>query len=284
MGLIVLRLMDVLSARLGPIMLTLAAILLSLTTFCYFSVFIPFHYQPHNQTEEGDNRESSWTLAYITQMTWSLYILWGILANYYFAVMTPPGSVTAAVSALTDHLGVVVQRCICKHCPWIHNCVGHFNHRYFVMFLTYLTVACVYYIFMGIGPFMALADEEEPWPYWLHKSLVAFSVVLAAAFGMGVGGMCGWHWYLTLSAQTTLEQYNNNYMKGICHQKGDTFHNMYDFGVVANLKTFFNIGPRGPWYTTLLPLRIPPVGNGKNYEKSGRGFILKPYNDEDNMA
>ena len=29
------------------------------------------------------------------------------------------------------------------------------------MFLTYLTTACVYFVYMGIGPFMLLAETEE---------------------------------------------------------------------------------------------------------------------------
>ncbi|KAF9388427.1 hypothetical protein CPC16_006491 [Podila verticillata] len=112
--------------------------------------------------------------------------------------------------------------------------------------MTYLFIACLYYVSMGVGPFMLLADEE------------------------------------TATAQTTLEQYNNNYMKSVCDSKGDTFHNMYDFGAARNLQDFFNIGPRGryPWFTALLPLRIPPVGTGKKFDKSGRGFVLA-CNDDD---
>ncbi|KAG0036719.1 hypothetical protein BGZ82_003812 [Podila clonocystis] len=213
-----LHLIDVMSVYMGPVLLSLAFVLLSLTIGCYFSVFIPFHYL--SEEEESD---TSWSIGYITQMIWALYVVWGILANYYFAIITPPGSVLGKVS-LGDH---------------------------------------------------------APWPYWLDKSLVAFSMVVATVIGMAVGGMGGWHWYLTLTAQTTLEQYNNNFMKSVCDKKGDTFHNMYDFGAVRNLQDFFNIGPRGPWYTALFPLRIPPVGNGKKFEKSGRGFVLACHDDDD---
>ncbi|KAF9319556.1 hypothetical protein BG003_008809 [Podila horticola] len=177
-----LRLIEVMSVYMGPVLLTLAFILLSLTISCYFSVFIPFHYP-----SEGEESDTSWSLRYIAQMIWSLYVLWGILANYYFAITTPPGSVLGKVP-LGDH---------------------------------------------------------------------------------------------TLTAQTTLEQYNNNFMKSVCDKKGDTFHNMYDFGASRNLQDFFNIGPRGPWYTALLPLRIPPIGNGKKFEKSGRGFVLACNDDDD---
>ena len=47
------------------------------------------------------------------------------------------------------------------HCPWINNCVGHFNHGHFIRFLFFVDVACSYHIVMvtmkvlypGIGGF-----------------------------------------------------------------------------------------------------------------------------------
>ncbi|KAG0000172.1 hypothetical protein BGZ79_006234 [Entomortierella chlamydospora] len=79
---------------------------------------------------------------------------------------------------------------------------------------------------------------------------------------------------LMLTAQTTLEMYDNSYIKKVCKKKGDKFSNMYDFGIVGNLLYFLNVGRRGPWYTALLPVRVPPIGNGKRFEKSGHGYVL----------
>ncbi|KAG0097504.1 hypothetical protein BGZ93_002608 [Podila epicladia] len=311
------RLTDKAIDGLGPVLLCLAFLLLSICTFAYFSVVFPFHYQ----WQEGEGIFGN--LGYIVNMIWSCYLVWGIAANYYYAVRTPPGGVLDGIERTSDdgtyqsvllemetyteitptckrcllpkpertHHCSVCKKCVLKydhHCPWIHNCVGHYNHRYFVMFLTYLSTACSYYVYMGVGPFMlaAAVDNGETWPYWLDRSIIAFAEVLAVAIGVAVGGMGAWHWYLTLTAQTTLEQYNNNYIKKMCKKKGEKFTNMYDFGVVGNFLDFFNIGPRGhyPWYTALLPLRIPPIGNGKRFEKSGRGFVLDFGEEDEDMV
>ncbi|RUP48032.1 hypothetical protein BC936DRAFT_145042 [Jimgerdemannia flammicorona] len=46
----------------------------------------------------------------------------------------------------------------CKKCPWIHNCVGHFNHRYFLLFMTYMVVAALYFVIVAWGPFLRSLD------------------------------------------------------------------------------------------------------------------------------
>lgn len=46
--------------------------------------------------------------------------------------------------------------------PWIHNCVGHFNHRYFVLFMTYLVLAAAYFVIFGWRPFILCMDLTEP--------------------------------------------------------------------------------------------------------------------------
>mmetsp|Transcript_61745 Transcript_61745/g.93218 ORF Transcript_61745/g.93218 Transcript_61745/m.93218 type:complete len:303 (-) Transcript_61745:56-964(-) len=41
----------------------------------------------------------------------------------------------------------VCRRCIIKmdhHCPWVNNCVGIGNHKYFLLFIFYTCVSCLY--------------------------------------------------------------------------------------------------------------------------------------------
>ncbi|XP_076323475.1 DNZDHHC/NEW1 zinc finger protein 11 isoform X2 [Tachypleus tridentatus] len=45
----------------------------------------------------------------------------------------------------------ICQRCIRRmdhHCPWINNCVGEFNQKYFIQFLLYVGLASIYTVAM----------------------------------------------------------------------------------------------------------------------------------------
>jgi hypothetical protein len=42
--------------------------------------------------------------------------------------------------------------------PWIHNCVGHNNHRYFVLFMTYMVLSAFYFVAVAWQPFIITLD------------------------------------------------------------------------------------------------------------------------------
>ncbi|CAG8598479.1 1715_t:CDS:2, partial [Scutellospora calospora] len=55
----------------------------------------------------------------------------------------------------------------------------------------------------------------------MPRPYMALSFLLAVAIGLALGGMCSWHYYLIMTAQTTVEFYNNQYAKRAAKAKGE---------------------------------------------------------------
>lgn len=56
------------------------------------------------------------------------------------------------------------------HCPWINNCVGHFNHGHFIRFLFFVDVACSYHIAMVTMRVLNLNKGG----YWVWSNIFLF--------------------------------------------------------------------------------------------------------------
>ena len=101
---------------------------------------------------------------------------------------------------LRSHHCQVCGICIFKmdhHCPWINNCVGHFNHRYFVLFLTWLMFGCIFVSIFSI-PILFTTKLKKSNEFNFISVLCLVGMILMSFFNT-------WNWFLVFRGNTTIE-------------------------------------------------------------------------------
>lgn len=107
------------------------------------------------------------------------------------------------------------------HCPWINNCVGEQNQRYFIQFLIYVGVLSIYAIVLVVVSWVRACPECSS-DFSLKQSRMLHSVILvleSSLFGMFVLAILYDQLEAIANDETTIEQLQNSYGKGMSIHK-----------------------------------------------------------------
>eukprot|EP00047_Mylnosiga_fluctuans_P020715 m.95493 g.95493 ORF g.95493 m.95493 type:complete len:205 (-) comp8603_c0_seq1:12-626(-) len=155
---------------------------------------------------------------------------------------------------------------------WINSCVGHFNHRYFFLFMAYIWTGCVYVSALSYQPFSTVAGPgavvsgRVAYVNVSRGTQVAFTFVLTTAVTIALGLLLGWHVYLVSTAQTTIEFHTYLTLKSEAKARGERFVNPFDFGFRKNWETFFGLVEGRTFLRHVLwPSTHKPVGDGLSW-------------------
>ena len=148
------------------------------------------------------------------------------------------------IRPLRTHHCSVCKTCVMKmdhHCPWIYNCVGYGNYKFFYLFLLHLFLVDLFYMVITYPVFAILLRSNEKIGFESRSSIV-MSFVLAAAVEIAVLAFLAFHTYLLLSNQTTIEFISSS---PDLRRMGKFRKNQFDLGRNANWNQVF--GRQGKW-------------------------------------
>ncbi|KAK4773305.1 hypothetical protein SAY87_028324 [Trapa incisa] len=118
------------------------------------------------------------------------------------------------------------------HCPWVGQCIGARNYRFYFLFVSSATALCIY-VFAFCWVYVVRIMHGEETTIWkaLIKTPASIALIIYCFLLMWfVGGLTVFHSYLISRNQTTYENFRALY---------DHRANPYNKGVLGNFKEVF---------------------------------------------
>lgn len=152
----------------------------------------------------------------------------------------------------------ICKTCVLKmdhHCPWIMNCVGWGNHKFFFLLVVYAVSATVYHGTTVLASVQASVNMDMP---HFNRFLLVLCLMLSFIMGSLMVVFLAFHTWLMLRGMTTIEYCEKHSIES----SGQTYKGSpYDRSFLSNIKEVLGQNP----IFWLLPFDRA-IGDGINYK------------------
>mmetsp|Transcript_24940 Transcript_24940/g.36936 ORF Transcript_24940/g.36936 Transcript_24940/m.36936 type:complete len:362 (+) Transcript_24940:91-1176(+) len=153
----------------------------------------------------------------------------------------------------------ICKRCILKmdhHCPWVNNCVGIGNHKFFLLFIFYTCCSCLYAVSLVVARFVECIGHIEKHEPCLDEpthllSLIGL-IVESMLFGMFTCCMVIDQWDVVSTNVTHIDRLKGEtFMEDVEGRAG--IHEVFGAGVGKGKKSGF----RPDWLSPFVKVCFP---------------------------
>lgn len=164
------------------------------------------------------------------------------------------------------------------HCPWINGCIGHFNHRYFLMYMTFTVLGCLYImafgfeiiyfeLFPGNGGDQSDGSEHQlVLSFFSRRTLIIYEAFITTGTFLLLGGLTLWHAKLISKGETSIEAHINRNETKRLKSLGQVYKNPFDFTPYYNWCLFLGLTDGRGLASVLFPSKHKPKGDGLTWD------------------
>ena len=144
------------------------------------------------------------------------------------------------------------------HCPWVANCIGFYNYKFFMNMLLHCSITTWTIVITSYPVLKRTVYNPESFNY-MSSYMVMTSYILSCVLGVIITAFFFFHIYLISCQYTTIEFCEKR------NEEDNTFHTKmpYNRGLLANMRSVFGYSTMF-WFVPFNP----------NYE--GDGIFLPP--------